>query len=197
MAVDLARASGPGQAGGDGVQGALDPVVQGAVGTSQALTRPERRRASRTALIASRPAGRAGLIGNPAAAALHDADTLLLLGRDFPYRHRYPSDRTVMEVDTDATHIVRRVPVDVVLVGDTGAAVRDLLHYLAWPLAGTGASCADICECGRRGKQEKVFRNNRSDVGYAPACRRTRPAGWEPNDREGRVVATTTVQTVE
>jgi pyruvate dehydrogenase (quinone) len=76
--------------------------------------------------------GQTGLIGNPAAAAaLQDADTLLLLGTDFPYRDWYPEGRTVIQVDTEATHIGRRVPVDVGLVGDTGATVRDLLAHLA------------------------------------------------------------------
>ncbi|QUC57169.1 pyruvate oxidase [Streptomyces sp. A2-16] len=81
--------------------------------------------------------GQTGLIGNPAAAsALQDADTLLLLGTDFPYRDWYPEGRTVVQVDTDATHIGRRVPVEVGLVGDTGATVRDLLSHLATTPAG-------------------------------------------------------------
>ncbi|MGA5038885.1 thiamine pyrophosphate-dependent enzyme [Streptomyces capoamus] len=82
--------------------------------------------------------GQTGLIGNPAAAsALQDADTLLLLGTDFPYRDWYPEGRTVIQVDTEATHIGRRVPVDVGLVGDTGATVRDLLGRLGAAPAGT------------------------------------------------------------
>ncbi|MFF7241871.1 thiamine pyrophosphate-dependent enzyme [Streptomyces collinus] len=82
--------------------------------------------------------GQTGLIGNPAAAkALQDADTLLLLGTDFPYRDWYPEDRTVIQVDTEATHIGRRVPVEVGLVGDTGATVRDLLGHLTAPPAGS------------------------------------------------------------
>ncbi|MFJ6709028.1 MULTISPECIES: thiamine pyrophosphate-dependent enzyme [unclassified Streptomyces] len=82
--------------------------------------------------------GQTGLIGNPAAAsALHDADTLLLLGTDFPYRDWYPEGRTVIQVDTEATHIGRRVPVDVGLVGDTGATVRELLDRLTSAPAGT------------------------------------------------------------
>ncbi|MEV5664990.1 thiamine pyrophosphate-dependent enzyme [Streptomyces flaveolus] len=82
--------------------------------------------------------GQTGLIGNPAAAAaLQDADTLLLLGTDFPYRDWYPKGRTVIQVDTEATHIGRRVPVDVGLVGDTGATVRDLLNHLAAAPAGS------------------------------------------------------------
>ncbi|MFJ5530720.1 thiamine pyrophosphate-dependent enzyme [Streptomyces sp. NPDC093261] len=82
--------------------------------------------------------GQTGLIGNPAAAAaLQDAGTLLLLGTDFPYRDWYPEGKTVIQVDTEAAHIGRRVPVDLGLVGDTGATVRDLLTHLAAPPAGT------------------------------------------------------------
>lgn len=82
--------------------------------------------------------GQTGLIGNPAAAsALHDADTILMLGTDFPYRDWYPQGRTVVQVDTEADHIGRRVPVEVGLVGDTGATVRDLLTHLTAPPAGT------------------------------------------------------------
>ncbi|MFF9086612.1 thiamine pyrophosphate-dependent enzyme [Streptomyces sp. NPDC014991] len=82
--------------------------------------------------------GQTGLIGNPAAAsALNDADTLLLLGTDFPYRDWYPEGKTVIQVDTEAAHIGRRVPVDIGLVGDTGVTVRDLLVHLAAPPAGT------------------------------------------------------------
>ncbi|NDZ82428.1 pyruvate oxidase [Streptomyces sp. SID10853] len=80
--------------------------------------------------------GQTGLIGNPAAAsALHDADTLLLLGTDFPYREWYPEGKTVIQVDTEPTHIGRRVPVEAGLVGDVGATVRDLLKHLG---AGSG-----------------------------------------------------------
>lgn len=76
--------------------------------------------------------GQTGLIGNPAAAsAMRDADTLLLLGTDFPYRDWYPEGRTVIQVDTEPAHIGRRVPVEVGLVGDVGATVRDLLRQLS------------------------------------------------------------------
>ncbi|MEU1707837.1 thiamine pyrophosphate-dependent enzyme [Streptomyces sp. NPDC005706] len=82
--------------------------------------------------------GQTGLIGNPAAAkALQEADTLLLLGTDFPYRDWYPEGRNVIQVDTEATHIGRRVPVVVGLVGDTGATVRDLLDRLTAAPAGS------------------------------------------------------------
>ncbi|MFE9868684.1 thiamine pyrophosphate-dependent enzyme [Streptomyces sp. NPDC005506] len=75
--------------------------------------------------------GQTGLIGNPAAAsAMQEADTLLLLGTDFPYREWYPGGRAVIQVDTEPTHIGRRVPVEAGLVGDVGATVRDLLRCL-------------------------------------------------------------------
>lgn len=43
----------------------------------------------------------------------------------------------MIQVDTEANHIGRRVPVDVGLVGDAGAAVRDLLDHLSATPAGT------------------------------------------------------------
>ncbi|MBY8889347.1 pyruvate oxidase [Streptomyces sp. PTM05] len=76
--------------------------------------------------------GQTGLIGNPAAAGAMDAaDTLLLLGTDFPYRDWYPQGKKVIQVDTVAEHIGRRVPVDVGLVGDVGPTVRALLGQLS------------------------------------------------------------------
>ncbi|MEW2513825.1 thiamine pyrophosphate-dependent enzyme [Streptomyces sp. NPDC046870] len=100
--------------------------------------------------------GQTGLIGNPAAAsALEEADTLLLLGTDFPYRDWYPEGKTVVQVDTEATHIGRRVPVEAGLVGDTGATVRDLLTHLAAPVAGTdGARDRSHLEKARKRFQE-------------------------------------------
>ncbi|MET8009975.1 thiamine pyrophosphate-dependent enzyme [Streptomyces sp. NPDC005271] len=75
--------------------------------------------------------GQTGLIGNPAAAAaMDDADALLLLGTDFPYRDWYPEGKKVVQVDTAAEHIGRRVPAHVGLVGDVGPTVRALLDRL-------------------------------------------------------------------
>jgi pyruvate dehydrogenase (quinone) len=73
--------------------------------------------------------GQTGLIGNPAAAwAMDHADTLLLLGTDFPYRDWYPEGKKVVQVDRVAEHIGRRVPVDVGLAADVGPTVRGLLE---------------------------------------------------------------------
>ncbi|MET7613197.1 thiamine pyrophosphate-dependent enzyme [Streptomyces seoulensis] len=73
--------------------------------------------------------GQTGLIGNPAAAhAMDHADTLVLLGTDFPYRDWYPEGKKVIQVDRVAEHIGRRVPVDVGLAADVGPTVRGLLE---------------------------------------------------------------------
>ncbi|WP_084077324.1 thiamine pyrophosphate-dependent enzyme [Demequina sp. NBRC 110057] len=76
--------------------------------------------------------GQAGLLGNPGAAdALKDCDVLLMVGTDFPYRDFYPADATVIQIDHAATHIGRRVPVDVAVTGDAGQTLRALLPRLA------------------------------------------------------------------
>ncbi|MFG3197452.1 thiamine pyrophosphate-dependent enzyme [Streptomyces sp. NPDC048208] len=73
--------------------------------------------------------GQTGLIGNPAAAhAMDHADTLVLLGTDFPYRDWYPEGKKVIQIDRVAEHIGRRVPVDVGLAADVGPTVRGLLE---------------------------------------------------------------------
>ncbi|MFJ6841614.1 thiamine pyrophosphate-dependent enzyme [Streptomyces griseoluteus] len=73
--------------------------------------------------------GQTGLIGNPAAAhSMDHADTLVLLGTDFPYRDWYPEGKKVIQIDRVAEHIGRRVPVDVGLAADVGPTVRGLLE---------------------------------------------------------------------
>ena len=67
--------------------------------------------------------GQTGLIGNPAARkALDDADAVLMLGTDFPYRDWYPKGKAVVQVDARGEHIGRRTSVEVGVVGDAGAS---------------------------------------------------------------------------
>ncbi|GIL35226.1 thiamine pyrophosphate-dependent enzyme [Phycicoccus sp. DTK01] len=75
--------------------------------------------------------GQSGLIGNPAAAhAMDSCDVLVLIGSDFPYRDWYPSGKTVVQLDVRGSHIGRRVPVDLALVGDAAGTLRALLPRL-------------------------------------------------------------------
>jgi pyruvate dehydrogenase (quinone) len=72
--------------------------------------------------------GQSGLIGNPAAAdALRDADVLLMVGTDFPYREYYPTSATVIQIDDAAGHIGRRTSVDLGVVGDARQTLRLVL----------------------------------------------------------------------
>ena len=62
---------------------------------------------------------------------LMSCDTLLLLGCDFAWRQFYPSKATIIQVDLDATHLGRRHPVDVGVVGDIAATLDALLPKIA------------------------------------------------------------------
>ncbi|NYG07871.1 pyruvate dehydrogenase (quinone) [Phycicoccus badiiscoriae] len=75
--------------------------------------------------------GQTGLIGNPAAtSAMDDADVLVLVGTDFPYRDWIPTGKTVIQLDSRAEHVGRRTAVAHGLVGDAGATLRALLPML-------------------------------------------------------------------
>ncbi len=76
--------------------------------------------------------GQNGLIGNPAAAdAFDEADLLLMIGSDFPYRDWFSEDAPVIQVDLVAEHIGRRAPVTLGLVGDAKSTVAELNGLVA------------------------------------------------------------------
>lgn len=71
--------------------------------------------------------GMCGILGNPAGMHVLDAcDLLLCLGSDFAYSQFYPDKARIVQIDIDPTHIGRRTPVDLGLVGDVGATLRAL-----------------------------------------------------------------------
>ena len=72
--------------------------------------------------------GMTGLLGfSSGYHAMMDADLLLVLGTDFPYRQFYPEEARIVQVDADPTHLGRRTRVDLGVVGDVGATLRALL----------------------------------------------------------------------
>ena len=75
--------------------------------------------------------GMTGLLGFASGyKAIKEADTLLMLGTDFPYRQFYPAGATVIQVDIRGRNLGRRTPIDLGLVGavkDTVAALQPLL----------------------------------------------------------------------
>jgi len=75
--------------------------------------------------------GMTGILGNKAGLhAFQYCDLLLCLGSDFAYTQFYPSNAKIFQIDIDATHIGRRTPVDLGLVGDVDATVKALLPIL-------------------------------------------------------------------
>jgi pyruvate dehydrogenase (quinone) len=67
--------------------------------------------------------GMTGLIGfSSGYHAIKDCDTLLMLGTDFPYRHFYPDDAKIAQIDRDPAVLGRRVQIDIGIVGDVREA---------------------------------------------------------------------------
>ncbi len=76
--------------------------------------------------------GMTGLLGFASGyKAIKEAEVLLMLGTDFPYRQFYPEHATVVQVDIRGRNLGRRTPVDLPLVGsvaDTLPALQPLLR---------------------------------------------------------------------
>ena len=63
--------------------------------------------------------GMTGLLGfSSGYHAMMDADTLLMLGTDFPYQQFYPASATIIQVDIRGEQLGRRTKVDLGLIGD-------------------------------------------------------------------------------
>ncbi|GGC71907.1 ubiquinone-dependent pyruvate dehydrogenase [Chelatococcus reniformis] len=62
--------------------------------------------------------------------AMLDADLLIMLGTDFPYRQFYPTAAKVVQIDIRAENLGRRARLDVGLVGDVKATLAALLPKL-------------------------------------------------------------------
>lgn len=75
--------------------------------------------------------GMTGLLGFASGyKAIKEAEVLLMLGTDFPYRQFYPEHATVIQVDIRGRNLGRRTPIDLGMVGyvgDTLAALQPLL----------------------------------------------------------------------
>lgn len=76
--------------------------------------------------------GMTGLLGFASGfRAMDSAETLLMLGTDFPYTQFYPDDAKVIQIDIRGAQLGRRHPVDLGLVGDVRATAEALLPRLA------------------------------------------------------------------
>ncbi|ULN49792.1 ubiquinone-dependent pyruvate dehydrogenase [Mycolicibacterium goodii] len=117
--------------GGAGVAGAHDALVQLAE-TLQAPVVHALRGKEFIEYDNPYDVGMTGLLGFASGyKAIKEADTLLMLGTDFPYQQFYPDNATVIQVDIRGRNLGRRTPIDLGLRGtvkDTIAALQPLLR---------------------------------------------------------------------
>lgn len=75
--------------------------------------------------------GMTGLLGFASGyKAIKEADVLLMLGTDFPYSQFYPDNAKVVQVDIRGSHLGRRTPIDLGLVGAVKNTIDALLPLL-------------------------------------------------------------------
>ena len=113
--------------GGSGCEGAHAKVISLAEKLKAPVARTSR---AKDFLEANNPydIGMTGLFGTKGGYdALMACDTLILLGCDFAWRQFYPSHAKIIQVDIDGTHLGRRHPVDIGVVGDISATIAALL----------------------------------------------------------------------
>ena len=112
---------------GSGCAGAHDEVVELAARLKAPIAHTSR---GKDALEYKNPynVGMTGVVGMEAGyRAILNCDTLLLLGTDFAWKQFYPKNARIIQVDLDPTHIGRRHPVDLGVVGNIKDTVEALL----------------------------------------------------------------------
>lgn len=75
--------------------------------------------------------GMTGVLGSPAGLyATQHCDLMIALGTDFAYTQYWPEESRIVQIDRDPTHLGRRAPVDLGLVGHVGDTICELLPGL-------------------------------------------------------------------
>ncbi len=115
---------------GSGCEGAHDEVVATAARLKAPMAHTSR---GKDFLEYDNPfnVGMTGLIGGPAGYhAILDCEVLLLLGADFAWPQFYPNNARIIQIDIDPTHVGRRHPVEIGVVGNIKATLAALLPRL-------------------------------------------------------------------
>ena len=115
---------------GSGCAGAHDEVVQLAATLNAPIVHALR---GKEHLEYNNPydVGMTGLIGfSSGYHAMMNADTLLLLGTQFPYRAFYPAQAKIIQIDINPGSLGAHSHVDMALIGDVKATIRALLPRL-------------------------------------------------------------------
>ncbi|WP_428329444.1 thiamine pyrophosphate-dependent enzyme [Mucilaginibacter sp.] len=75
--------------------------------------------------------GMTGLLGLPSAYhSMHESDLILLLGTDFPYTPFIPTDKKIIQIDTQPERLGRRAKLNMGLHGDIKHTLKDLIPLL-------------------------------------------------------------------
>jgi pyruvate dehydrogenase (quinone)/pyruvate oxidase len=77
--------------------------------------------------------GQFGLLGTkPSQELMEECDTLVIVGSSFPYLEFYPKigQAKAVQIDSDASRIGLRYPVDVPLIGDSKEILKKLLEFV-------------------------------------------------------------------
>ena len=75
--------------------------------------------------------GMTGLLGQPSAYhAMHKADLIILIGTDFPYKDFIPTDKKIIQIDSDGSKLGRRAKIDLGLVGNAKETINELIELL-------------------------------------------------------------------
>ncbi len=95
--------------------------------------------------------GMSGLIGIASGnRAIMDADLLIMLGTDFPYKEWLPTDSKIVQIDIRPERLGRRCKLNLGLVGDINETIQALL-----PLLESNANYDFLKECQERFKENK------------------------------------------
>jgi pyruvate dehydrogenase (quinone) len=111
---------------GAGCQGALAQVVRFCETLKAPMAHTSR---AKDFVEADNPCnvGMTGVFGSKAGHhAVTECDTLVLLGCDFAWRQFYPKKARVIQIDLDPTHLGRRHPAEIGVVGDVAATLDAL-----------------------------------------------------------------------
>lgn len=115
---------------GSGVKGAHDEVIELAAKLKAPIAHSSK---SKDFIEYDNPynMGMNGMLGGkPGFDMVERCDTLLLLGTDFAYTQFYPDKATIIQVDEDGSHLGRRHPVDLGVIGDVKSTAAALVKYV-------------------------------------------------------------------
>lgn len=151
MATLLGQGRKIGIYAGSGCQGAHDPLVALAAKLKAPIAHTSR---AKDFVEYDNPfnMGMTGMLGIESGFhMMTDCDTLLLLGADFAWAQFYPEQATIIQVDRDGSHLGRRHPIALGVVGDVMPTLEALL-----PLVKARSDESFLDEC--RKHREKSLR---------------------------------------